>query len=604
MRSPTNILGLCIGEFASAALLIDGRLVGASYEERFHRKKCYSGFPYKSIDFLLRTHGLSPQDIHCVRVMNETACGLEYALIQRLHSFEVSDFIREAYDYFYPVLFKQEKVRYLDVFKDKIDQTIFPKEVTHILLREGETADNSQRLRRHLIHDALGTEAIHIEFIEHHLSHAVYGALFAPTGVKSAQIYTADSFGDYSNANVFNFGLNKTTTLHSSAVQNLGRLFRNLTLLLGMKPYQHEYKVMGLAPYASASHATKIKAVLESYMSGFQNGEWVFRKKPTDHYFTFRDHFEGVRFDTIAGGLQLYFEEQLLGWFRAFLDNVSSQEPVIFSGGLSMNVKANMRLTTLAEEFGRPFYAAPSGDDYSHCISVAYVDESLRRGDSFQSKFAQLDRLDLGYRFSASDESNVCEWARSNGWSIQRRDNTKVAKALSEGRILALCYGNAEFGARALGFRSIIADPRTADTIRRINIAIKKRDFWMPFAPAILQGHEDKYLHITTPNAYRFMACAAQTTPLGRQMLQAAIHPYDGTARPQIVDIATNPIFAGILERFGEQTGTYALLNTSLNLHGYPIVNDGGDLIHVLQKSDLDGAVLPDHLLLRREAKP
>ena len=108
-------LGLCIGEFSSAALIADGVLLGASYEERFHRVKCISGYPYRAIEHLLTRHGIEPGKIDRVMVMNETVCGLEYALVQRLSGISVADFIREAHEYYAPRLFERREVEYLDV---------------------------------------------------------------------------------------------------------------------------------------------------------------------------------------------------------------------------------------------------------------------------------------------------------------------------------------------------------------------------------------------------------------------------------------------------------------------------------------------------------
>lgn len=597
-----NILGLCVGEFAAAALVSNGKLMGASYEERFYRKKCYAGFPARAIDSILHESNLSYADIDKVMVINETECGLELAVVQRLHSFGVADYLKEAHEYYYPMIFKNEKRKYMQVFPEKVQKGVFDDDIFDVLEREGETPENSVALRKELIGRHLGRKDIPIEFVEHHYSHALYGFLFAPRDSKKILVFTADSFGDYTNANIFRFCGGAIQKIYEDGTQNLGRLFRNITLLLGMKPYQHEYKVMGLAPYAPPWEGAKAKAVFDSYLSGFSDGEWKYARVPKDHYFTFREELEGIRFDAIAQGLQSHFEERMKEWFTYFIDRNLDCDTVVFSGGLSMNVKTNMLLSDIAADRGMRFCAAPSGDDYSHCVSVAFAGMLPSKESTGDLKAGHLDALDLGHLFSEADRHEIREWAERNGWAVRPVDHDAIAAELASGKILALCHGRAEFGARALGFRSIIADPRDADTIRRINVAVKMRDFWMPFAPAILDGHQTAYIEQSTcTEAYRFMACASRTTPEGRIALRAATHPYDSTARPQVVSSDANRLFATVIKHFGDRTGTYAVLNTSLNIHGYPIVNDAGDLIYLLENCGIDGCILEDAMMFRPE---
>jgi carbamoyltransferase len=594
------ILGVSVGENSSAALMVDGELVGASYEERFHRIKCYAGFPYRTIEHLLDDHGISPEQIDKVAVRNEMPCNCDVALVQRTSAFGVDDYIREAHEYYKPILLEGKSPRFLDVFHEQIQHDMYPPDIVKRLIEEGETVENSHEIRSELVRRALDRDDVPVEFVEHHLSHAVYGYIAAPSNVGKALVFTADSFGDYSNANVYRISNERIENIHCSAQQNLGQLFRNVTLLLGMKPYQHEYKVMGLAPYASPLQAEACRNIFASYMKGF-DGEWKFDDRPRDHYFTFREALEGFRFDSIAGGLQLYFEEMLLQWFEYYIKENADFDTVIFSGGLCMNVKANMHLDHLARRHGMRFFAAPSADDYSHCIGSAYgVLLNANHELTPEVRPGVISTLGLGYEFSQHDEQKACDWARSKGWQVEPLDLSKVAHALASSQIFALCQGRAEFGARSLGFRSIVADPRDFDTVRRINMAIKQRDFWMPFAPAILEGYEGQYLDIDDVDSHRFMACAAQTTEAGKRLLKSAMHPYDETARPQIVSREINAQFYDLIEAFGMASGAYALLNTSLNLHGYPIVNDADDLIFVLENSDLDGCILDGHFITRQ----
>ena len=231
-------------------------------------------------------------------------------------------------------------------------------------------------------------------------------------------------------------------------------------------------------------------------------------------------------------------------WFEYYIKQHDDFDNIVFSGGLSMNVKANLCLEELACRYGKKFFAAPSGNDFSHCISAAYTG-LIKYGNSENNReyVNRLSSLDLGYYFDDEDIRKMCDWAISRNWCIDDLDIENVASELSKGRILALCHGSAEFGERALGFRSIISDPREVDTIRRINIAIKNRDFWMPFAPAILEEHANDYLDIKDVSNHYYMASAARTIDSGKLKLKAAIHPYDQTSRPQIVSSRSNPLF-------------------------------------------------------------
>jgi len=172
-----------------------------------------------------------------------------------------------------------------------------------------------------------------------------------------------------------------------------------------------------------------------------------------------------------------------------------------------------------------------------------------------------------------------------------------VAARLAQGRVVGRCSGRMEFGARALGNRSILADPRSPAMVRVINEKIKNRDFWMPFAPAILQERADKYLANPKCLAAPFMTVAFETRDIARQHLAAAIHPADFTARPQLVDRMQNPEFHALIAEFEKLTGVGGVLNTSFNLHGEPIVRSAADAFRVFELTDIDDLWVGDALI-------
>lgn len=592
------IIGLSIGEHCSCSIYVKDKIVFASYEERFMKKKCYSGFPYKSLKYGIKKYNIKTKDIKAISVINTTTSGMEFSVVQRFNSFSVEDYIKEAENYYFPILYQKKKTKILKIFKHKINKKTYSEKVLNKIIKEGENIKNSQNIRRELIFDFFKTKSIPIFFVDHHFSHAVYGYIAQKKNYSSSLVFTADSMGDKNeNSTVYFVKNGSFKKLFSSGRQNLGKLFRNITLILGLKPYQHEYKVMGLAPYSPDLYNKKIVNELENYMYDF-NKDWKFKKKPKDHYFLFKKILTKYRFDSIAGGLQTYFEKMLLKWFDFYLRKNSKKiQNLIFSGGLSMNVKANLKINNLCSKYKKNFFVAPSADDYSHCIGSIFSYKSIFLKEKLKSN--QLSNLDLGYEFSDNDEAKTIKWAKKNRWKIVKFSPEKISKVLKDGKILALCHGNAEFGARALGFRSIIANPSNPDTIRIINTKIKSRDFWMPFAPAILSGKEKEYLECKEPNNALFMSCCYKSLKKNQNKILASLHPYDFTARPQIVKKDMNKMFYTIIKKFGDLTGTYALLNTSLNLHGNPIVNDSIDLINLLKKSRIDGCIMKKFIILR-----
>lgn len=172
---------------------------------------------------------------------------------------------------------------------------------------------------------------------------------------------------------------------------------------------------------------------------------------------------------------------------------------------------------------------------------------------------------------------------------MERPENPeeRVAELIASGKVVARAFGRAEFGARALGNRSIIADPTVPEVIRIINEMIKSRDFWMPFAPVILDERADDYLVNPKKIPAPWMIMSYDTTEKQNEML-AAIHPYDRTARPQVITRSWNESYYDILKYFQERTGRGVLMNTSFNLHGFPIVNTAEDAIYVMKNSGLD----------------
>jgi carbamoyltransferase len=248
-------------------------------------------------------------------------------------------------------------------------------------------------------------------------------------------------------------------------------------------------------------------------------------------------------------------------------------------------------------------FVCPAAGDTSLPLGACYYGmwQYLQANNLPMETMKPLDNIYLGPEFSddaiaaSLDQNRVAQKYRvSKGVQPDL-----IARKLAEGKIIARCSGRMEFGLRALGNRSILADPRRPDTVRRINDAIKFRDFWMPFTPTILAEREPDY--IVNPKGIQspYMTMAFEATPLARQELIAALHPADLTARPQILEERRNPEYYAIIKKFEGLTGVGGVLNTSFNLHGDPIVLGPQQALFTLENSALDALILGDYLIER-----
>lgn len=309
----------------------------------------------------------------------------------------------------------------------------------------------------------------------------------------------------------------------------------------------------------------------------------------------------GERFDSVAGAIQKFTEDIVLNWISSIINKYKIKD-VCFSGGVAMNVKTNMLITNLKQISN--FYVPPTPDDTSQCIGACYA-LYLERDNKFDQKRPHsLKNAYLGYDANNDEEKKFFSSNKINKQKfklIKKNINKEAAKLLYKNKIIARISGRAEFGARALGNRSILANPSEFDNKSKINKSIKSRDFWMPFAASVLSDHSQKYFKIyQSKEMYKYMTNCVQTTDLGKEKLKAAIHPNDKTCRPQILTRENNFEYYDLIKEFGKISGVYALLNTSFNIHGMPIVNNIQDAFKVLKNTELDGILLPSTLIIKK----
>ncbi len=302
----------------------------------------------------------------------------------------------------------------------------------------------------------------------------------------------------------------------------------------------------------------------------------------------------GQRFDNIAAACQQHFEDLMVQWVRNAVA-ATGLHKVACAGGLFLNVKANKRLRELPEVEDIFFY--PACDDGGTPVGAAldaYYQFCTR--DGRKPERVPLGPLYYGPSYSDEEIEPVLS-RRGHTGKAERMDGVEdeIGRLLAKGKIVARFAGGTEWGPRALGNRTILADPRDLHVVKRLNSAIKQRDFWMPFAPSILEERSGEYLVEGRPA--RYMIEAFDTTERAHE-LAAALHPQDGTARPQTVN-AWNPGYRRAIESFQTETGVGGVLNTSFNLHGYPIVGTPDVALWTFENSALDALAIGNYLVTK-----
>ena len=587
------IIGVQIGSMSGCAVYKNGEILFAASEERYSGRKNDTAFPDSAIRDSLAFCRLSRDNIEKV-VLVSNAMSPEHFLVNRECKFSIEDYFWEQKHFYKPRIFEGKDVEYLEIFKEKVDQR-YADLYEMIRKRKGDSKSkiwNEWRITK--VSKLLGIEESRVVIVNHEKAHAAYGYYGSPLRGEDVLVVTFDSYGDEANALIGVVSEGQLRPVHRYTDYNIGRIYRYITLLLGMKPFEHEFKVMGLAPYATEYTYRKALGIFRQAYRFCGDGTIEIDPSLTDHFYYFKEKLEACRFDAIAGALQIFTEQMNCSLVKFWLDKLDKKR-LVLSGGVSLNIKDNMEIGKL--DGVEDIFVVGSGGDDSLCIAGihSYLDE-LGRG----SEIKPLASLYLGGDVKSQEVDEAVSRLR-NEVDIEVVDATakNVAAALAQGNIVGRVAGRMEFGARALGNRSILADPRSPEVIKKINYQIKNRDFWMPFTPSMLPTAAARYLGNPKRYKYPYMSVACETTCDGRRALAGALHPADQTARPQIVDPAINPYYFELLTEFEKLTGVGALLNTSLNLHGYPIARTADDAAHVFKNSGLDGLVLGDKLIVR-----
>lgn len=588
------ILGIHDGHNASACLIMNGKLVCALGEERLSRDKHQYGFPAKAIDAVLDSAQISIDDVDRI-AMSTATLPPAYFYTSRNSTLTIADYWKEQKEYWYPKLYENKNPKYLDIFSDKVDKDNFPYDESFIQHERDHEGMWQARLN-HLCKTLNVSEDI-VAVHDHHRSHAYYAYITDPNRDKPMLVYTMDGGGDNTNGTVSIGEPGKPLQeISRSSNCNIGRMYRYATLLLGMRPADHEYKLMGLAAYNSEKYGRDAYDVYADTLQVDGLG-FKYKNEIKDHFWYFKDKLEGQRFDAIAYGIQRRCEELLTEWIANGIKETGIGN-IAMSGGVAQNIKANKLIGEL--DGLQHLFVPPGPGDESISIGAAYL-ELVEQGIALDT----IESPSHGYFGPSHTENDVKEAIDKNlesNWEVKKVSPHDVAKLLADGDVVAR-FGteNMEFGARALGNRSIIADPRRPDVIHHINKLVKMRDFWMPFAPSILAEREQDYMINPKGIDTRFMAIGCDSTDLAKEHLPAGLHPFDRSARPQVVHEKDNPGYHALIKAFEDLTGVGAIMNTSFNIHGEPIVGTPEHAIDTFRRCGLHHLLIGDWLISKEK---
>lgn len=570
-----NILTIHDGHTATACLMQDGAVVFNLSEERLTKNKGQGGFPRLAIDTILTSRQLKASDLDVV------------ALVGFNKPLTSLDEYRSGRQLIFPHLLK-----------------VLPCN-PRWLIKQYIPFAKRRRLNQPNLNasfQALGLDIKKVRIYEHHDTHAATAFYLSPfyQNKEDALIITLDGSGDGLSGTVSVVRDGQWQRLREiSSFDSLGIVYGRTTQYLSMKPWEHEYKLMGMAPYCNESQAHKAYTIFSRYLTLSDDGLGL--HNPTRLWGnsllrTMRQDFRNIRFDAVSAGVQLLQEklvtQLVINWIRK--TGISN---VAVAGGSFMNIKANKLLMENSE--CRQLFVMPSGGDESCALGAAL----LAHNELSQKRNEPLTHLYWGTENLEEDILNTLRRYESQITFEKSRDiELATARLLEQHKIVGRVSGRMEWGARALGNRSIVANPSRMENLRDLNIAIKMRDFWMPFAPSILWECREEYAVFPVGKQINadLMTIGFDSTALAREHLKAALHPYDQTMRPQFVRSEYNPAYHRMISYFKQLTGIGGVLNTSFNLHGKPIVNDTEDAIETLLNSDLDAVTVNDFLIQKK----
>lgn len=557
------VLGIiCHGQHeAAAALLADGKVIAAAEEERFSRIKFDSSFPKQAIQYCLDYAGIKSSQL--------SAVGFGFDPRRKL----------------------AEKAAHILKF--------LPESMTLVKTR-GKLLDRMNRIVEQVREELDYTGPV--LRLNHHLCHAA--STFYASPFESASVLTLDGVGDWESVW---WGIGDGNGLRELGTidwpNSIGHVYSAFTDYLGFKPFSDEYKVMGLAPYGAPKYLEKVAQVMYPTDTGigidysyfnYQVGKSprysprlvelfgpALREKNNEEV---PQHYRDV-----ASSLQAQTELVIFHLVKRLIQETGNRN-LCLAGGVAMNSVANGKL--ISEGYVDRLYVPPCASDAGVALGAAYL-AHLEVGGT-----RERHHLDTGLLGPAYDDKDLEAALNKAGLVYERQEDItqKVAEMLADGKVVGWFQGRMEFGQRALGSRSIVADPRRAEMKDIVNAKIKFREMFRPFAPSVLEERATEFFEIPPGGQADFMT---QVYPVLPNAGIPAVTHVDGSGRVQTVKKSVNPRYWQMIAHFDELTGVPVVLNTSFNVKGQPIVNTPKEAIETFLATEMDGLALGDFLVLK-----
>lgn len=562
------ILGIsCYYHDSAAALIKDGILIAAAEEERFSRIKHDSSFPKKAIDFSLKKASISVDDLSFVVFYEKP-----FLKFERLFLSSVA-FSPKSFSFFRESM----KKWFLDQLWIK----------SHIL-------NNLKIPKNKLI------------FCEHHLSH-VSSAYFSSPYKKSA-VLSIDAVGEWTTVS-WGIAEDNRITLREELIfpHSLGLLYSAFTVFTGFEANEGEYKMMGLAPYGKPKYVEKIRKIIDikedgsfttdlSYFSYQYSLKNIYTKKFEELFGEMNKNSSEVitYYADIAASIQ-YILEEILIKIANYVYRKTKMDYLCYAGGVALNSSANWKILNNTK-FKELFIQPAAGDSGGSLGAALWASNTI---------FSCKKRFEMNHTYWGSEETEeeVDSFLKKENISYRliKKDNLlteEVAEKLSKGKVIGWVQGRFEWGPRALGNRSILADPRTSRMKNRVNEKIKFREAFRPFAPSVISEKASDYFELSDKlqMPLKYMLYVVPVKKSMRKKLGAVTH-VDGTTRPQIVEKKINPLYYKLISHFGRKTGMPIILNTSFNLKGKPIVNTCKEAFSTFMRSGLDTLVIGNKII-------
>ena len=591
---------------SAAAVCVNGEVISAAQEERFTRKKHDPAFPVNAIESCLEQAGLKIEDVDAFVFYDKPLIKFERLL--------------ETYYAFSPKGLKSFVTSMPIWLKEKL---FLKREIRRSLKQIGKVDWKKTKLL----------------FPEHHLSHAA--SAFYPSGFESAAILTIDGVGEWATASICH-GKGKEITVVKELhfPHSLGLLYSAFTYFLGFRVNSGEYKLMGLAPYGNPESKRVdryITLINNELVTINPDGSLWLNQKYFDYAtglkMTHNSKMEqlfgipkrepetdfGPEHCDLALAIQQVTEEVVLKMCRE-AKNLTGESNLCMAGGVALNCVANGMIER--SELFENIFIQPAAGDAGGAVGGALAASHIFYNEERKtdSEFGHTKGSYLGPSPLKSEIESLKNkfGAKFKSFDNVTETNAELAKLLADGNIVGRCSGKMEFGPRALGNRSIIADPRNEEMQLKLNLKIKYRESFRPFAPAVLAEEVSEYFDSERPSPYMLMVhpvAQKRTKPLPENYLELpmkeklyvqrsdlpSITHVNGSARIQTVHQDTNPDFHSLLTAFKDLTGVGVLINTSFNVRGEPIVCTAEDAYRCFMRTEMDVLVIENSVFLKTD---